>query len=285
MATMQFTDKFVAFVDILGFKQLVAAAESGTGMSLGELLEAAKKLGSAADREVFATHGPTICPASRYIRRDLGFQLIQISDCVIVSSEVSPAGVINLVNHCWKALIRLLQSGLMCRGYITRGSVFHTDSQIIGTGYQKAYEAEGHVTAFKRQADELGTPFVEVDPSVCDYVANSGDACVKEMFSRHVKDDGAVVAVFPFQRLSHSFIVAGVGSTFDPARERQSNDNMRRSLQTLKERVATFVDRSNPKAVSKAEHYQQALDAQLRVCDRVDEAIRQLSSPYPSGQG
>ena len=52
MATVEFTDKFVAFVDILGFKQLVAAAESGTGMSLGELLEVAKKLGSVADRPI-----------------------------------------------------------------------------------------------------------------------------------------------------------------------------------------------------------------------------------------
>ena len=244
MATVEFTDKFVAFVDILGFKQLVAAAESGTGMSLGELLEVAKKLGSVADREAITVDGPTICPASRHIRRDLDFQLIQISDCVIVSSEVSPAGVINLVNHCWKAVIRLLQSGLMCRGYITRGSVFHEGTQIIGTGYQKAYEAEGHVAAFKRHADERGTPFVEVDQSVCDYVADSGDECVKDMFHRHVKGDGAVVALFPFQRLSHSFMVGGFGSAFYPARERQSNDNMRRSLQMLKERVTSFVERS-----------------------------------------
>ena len=71
MATVEFTDKFVAFVDILGFKHLVAAAESGTGMSLGELLEVAKKLGSVADREAITVDGPTICPASRHIRRDL----------------------------------------------------------------------------------------------------------------------------------------------------------------------------------------------------------------------
>ena len=34
-----------------------------------------------------------------------------------------------------------------------------------------------------------------------------------------------------------------------------------------------LVDKSNPKAVIKAEHYIEALNAQLAVCDRTDEAI------------
>ena len=253
-------------------------------MPLAQLLEVVKKLGSPEDRAAIVAYGPTLCPASQYIQRDLDFRIIQISDCAVISSEVSPAGVINLVHHCWGAVIRLLQSGLMCRGYITRGLIFHTDTQVIGSGYQRAYEAEHQVAAFKRQADERGTPFVEVDRPVCDYVAQSGDGCVKEMFASHVKDDGAAVALFPFQKLSHSFIVGGFGSTFDADRERQSNDNMRQSLQTLKERVASFVDRSNASAVSKAEHYLTALDEQLRVCDKVDEAIRLLTSSYPSSR-
>lgn len=279
---MEFKDKFVAFVDVLGFKKLVEAAETGKGPSLDELLEVLKKLGSPDDRNAFVEYGPTICPNSHYIQRDLDFRLTQTSDCVIISSEISPAGVINLVNHCWKTVIRLLQIGLMCRGYITRGRLFHKDTQFVGSGYQEAYEKERQVAAFKREANEGGTPFVEVDRSVCDYVANCGDHCVREMFSRHVKDDGALVALFPFQRLSHSFTVGGFGQTFDARREKQSNDNMRRLLQTLKERVESFVDRSKPSAVRKAKHYLKALDDQLRICDKVDEVIAQLSARYPS---
>ena len=48
------------------------------------------------------------------------------------------------------------------------------------------------VSAFKRKADENGTPFVEIDPSVCHYIENGSDSCVKEMFSRYVKNDGVV---------------------------------------------------------------------------------------------
>ena len=213
MSDTEFKDKFVGFVDILGFKDLVKAAEAGTGMSLAELLEILNDLGAPEDQEHFKKYGPTTCPESTYVQRDLNFRLTQVTDCVFVSTEVSSAGVINLISHCWVAVMQLLLTkGIMCRGYITRGSIYHTDTQPIGSGYQEAYDKEKQVTAFKREADERGTPFVEVDPVVCDYVRDHGDRCVKEMFSRYVKGDGKVTALFPFQRLEHSFIIAGFGN-------------------------------------------------------------------------
>jgi hypothetical protein len=281
MNDTKFKDKFIGFVDILGFEKLVEAAEAGTGMPLTELIEALKEFGTPEDRQKFETYGPMTCPKSAYTQRNLDFRLTQISDCVIVSSEVSPAGVINLVNHCWGAVIKLLIKGIMCRGYITRGLVYHTDAQIIGSGYQEAYRNEAQVTAFKRKADERGTPFVEVDPVVCDYVRDHGDSCVKEMFSRYVKEDAKVTALFPFQRLEHSFIIAGFGHKFDPKKEKRSNRNTRLMIENLKKRVMAFVDQSNPNAVSKAEHYIAALDAQIEVCERTDEIIDMLSSPFP----
>jgi hypothetical protein len=275
----------ITFVDILGFKKLVEAAETGTGMPLSNLLEALKEFGTPEDRKTYEQYGPRVCPNSTYIHRDLDFRLTQISDCVIVSSEVSPAGVVNLVGHCWGAVIRLLTKGIMCRGYITRGPLYHTDDQIIGSGYQKAYGKESQVTAFKREANERGTPFVEVDSVVCDYVGNYGDSCVQEMFARYVKTDGEVTALFPFQRLAHSFIIAGFGHTFDPEQEKQSNQNVRLMITNLKERVMELVDPSNSSAVSKGEHYIAALNAQLKVCARTDEMIDMLCSPLPPRRG
>ncbi|MGH8280020.1 MAG: hypothetical protein ACRETQ_10740, partial [Gammaproteobacteria bacterium] len=130
---------------------------------------------------------------------------------------------------------------------------------------------------FKREADERGTPFVEVDPSVSGFVDANGDACVKKMFSRFVKKDGTTAALFPFQRLSHSFIIAGHGHTFDAERERRSNQNLRIMIHKLKERVESYVDKSNESAVRKATHYIIALDTQLAVCYKTDEVINQLS--------
>lgn len=286
MSDIEFKDKFIGYVDVLGWKEKVKAAEDGTGMSLAELLEVQKELGTPEHKSRIKKNGPKICPESVYVQRDLDFQLTQISDCVIVSNEISPAGVINLINHCWGAVIKLLTKGIMCRGYITRGSIYHTNgSDIIGSGYNEAVDKEDKVSAFKREADEKGTPFVEVDPSVCDYVRDHGDSCVKEMFSRYVKQDGSMTALFPFQRLQHSFIIAGtLGHKFDPEKERQSNENMRSMIKKMKESVMALVDQSQPNAVSKAEHYVAALNAQLEVCKHTDEMITMCGSSFPRRQ-
>lgn len=281
---MKFEDKFIAFIDILGFKSLVEAAENGKGLSLPKIMELLKKLGSKDDNHKFDQYGPTMCPNSSYLQRDLNFKVTQISDCVIVSSEVSPSGLINLISHCWGAVIQLLLKGIMCRGYITKGSIFHNESQVIGSGYQKAFSSEANVSAFKHEADERGTPFVEIDPVVCDYVKEASDSCVKKMFFRMVKEQDGTTALFPFQRLSHSFIIAGFGHKFNPQKEKESNQNMRQLLHDLKGRVMSYVDESNPIAVRKAHHYISALDAQLEVCKKTDEAIDHWCQPFPAGR-
>lgn len=272
----EFSDKFVAFIDVLGFKNLISESESGSGMPLSELLDLLKKLGTGNERERFDRSGAPWCPSAPRIEKNVDFRVTQISDCAIVSAEVSPAGVINLISHCWGAVIELMIIGIMCRGYIKRGLVFHTDTQILGSGYQDAYLAESKVSAFKREADERGTPYVEIDLEVTKYVDSQADPCVKEMFVRMIKRDGDTVVLFPFRRINHSFIFAGLGHTFDAARELAANEMVRKNIQRYKEKVKVFVDPSHRSAVAKATHYIDALDAQLRACDETDRVIRML---------
>lgn len=274
-----FSEKFVAFVDVLGFKNLVADSERGTGIPLPVLLELLKKLGSGKERAHFDKYGPTCCPMAPRIEKNLDFRVTQISDCLIASSEISPAGAINLISHCWGAVISLMAHGIMCRGYIKRGSVYHTDTQVIGSGYQDAYLAESKVSAFQREADERGTPYVEVDTAVANYIARQSDDCVKQMFNRMIKKDGDTVVLFPFQRLQHSFIVAGFGQKFDSEKELKSNQNLRNIIGNYKDKVMSFVDPSNARAVTKATHYIDALDAQLSTCDETDRMIHMLNLP------
>lgn len=277
-----FEDKFVAFIDVLGFKGLVESAEAGEGFSLANLLECLEKLGSREDEKNYARYGPTTCPQSRFLTKGLNFKITQISDCVIVSSEISPAGVINLVSHCWGAVMGLLTKGIMCRGYITKGSIYHQNSQVIGSGYQNAYGMESSVTAFSKDADERGTPFVQIDSVVCDYVRDATDKTVRDMFSRMVEIKNGTVALFPFKRLSHPLAIGGFGGKFDPAEERESNNTLRKGLISLKERVMSYVDPENEKAMKKAKHYIAALDRQLTGCDDTDKMIDDLCRPFPA---
>jgi hypothetical protein len=222
-----------------------------------------------------------VCPDSACLRRGLDFQFTQVSDCIVASAEVSPAGAINLIKQCWGAAIMLLTKGVMVRGYITRGTIHHQGTEFLGSGYHKAYERESGVTAFQREANEKGTPFVEIDPSVCSYVQGIKDRCVREMFDRFTRTEGGVAALFPFKVLSHSFMIGGA-VPFDLAKEKQSNDDLRQSLTRMKQQVMQYVDAGNESAVRKARHYLAALDAQILQCDETDEMIDVLCQPFPA---
>lgn len=283
MRTQEFQDKFISFVDVLGFKSMIEGAEQGMGRTLAEIKDILKDLEREKDKIFYEMYGPQICPRSSCLHKDLSFQVTQVSDCAIASAEVSPAGVINLVNYCWAATMTLLTKGVMVRGYITRGRIYHSGNAFMGSGYHHAYQREANVSAFKREADEKGTPFVEVDPAVCDYVQTQTDDCVRMMFARFVKVDGELTALFPFQSLSHSFAIGGFGAPpFDAAKEKANNDKVRTSLQRLKEKVLAYVDPANVSTMRKATHYVAALDEQLSICDQTDEAIDHLLQPFPA---
>ncbi|CCN16703.1 putative uncharacterized protein flags: fragment [Bordetella bronchiseptica MO211] len=280
IAKPQFKDKFIAFIDILGFKDMIENAEREEGRSIEEIQDLLTELEHRQNQEFYAAHGPQICPCSNRVEQGLDFEIAQVSDCAIVSAEISPAGVINLIHHCWGAATMLLTKGVMVRGYITRGLIYHQGSTFMGTGYHTAYQKEAGVTAFKKEAGEKGTPFVEVDPSVSSYITEQPDSCVREMFSRFVKRDGDMTVLFPFKNLSHSFAIGGFGMPkFDAAKEKRNNDTVRRNLNELKKRVRQYVDPSNEKAAAKVRHYIFALDEQLAICDQTDEFIDSLGRP------
>ena len=86
MAGYEPKDKFIGYVDILGYSQHRRAAEAGKGFKPEELFEAAKRLGTIHTRQEFA-QGPTTCPESKPINRDLDYEVTQVFDCVVISAE------------------------------------------------------------------------------------------------------------------------------------------------------------------------------------------------------
>lgn len=281
MSDLQPNEKFIAYVDILGFKSLVRASEEGQGLPLSELYEAPSLLGTEVDRKHFQEYGPTTCPEAPRLQKDMDFIITQASDCVIVSAEISPAGVINLIAHCWKANIKLLWKGLMCRGYIKQGKIYHTKDRQIGSGLNEAVERERQVEFFKTDADERGTPFIESDPEVVAYVKNQPDECVKKMFSRMVKTEGELTAVFPIQRLNHSFVIGGMGRSLDREKERYSLNAVRGWIDQMKKEVLRHVDPSDSNAVRRGNLCIRMLDAQRMECDKTEEMLDFLFTPFP----
>ncbi len=276
-AEPNFCDKFVAFVDILGFASKVAAAEGSSGAQLSDLLEICGELESKSHVQSIAAYGPIICPESRYASRNLDYRVTQISDCAIISTEVSPAGIINLVEHISQSIIGLLQHGVLVRGYVTRGSIFHDDRQFLGVGYQNALSGEKTVRAFRMSESDGATPFVEVDPNVVRYIREETDACVVEMFGRMAKVDSTqdVTVLFPFQQLTN---VVG-GNISEPEKCQRSLDIVRTWIDSYKEKLASQAPASDSMANQKSKYYMKILDNFLAECDQIENFLKIGTQP------
>ena len=277
----QLQDKFVAFVDILGFQSKVESLDTPEGLRLPDLLEYCSKLSQELHTKEIANHGPIICPESQYISRNLDYEATQVSDCTVISVEVSPAGIINLMQHVSACVYGLMTKGIMVRGYVTKGALYHKGNQIVGTGYQNAFEMEKHVRAFHFPLDKGSTPFVEIDPDVVKYVKEETDQCVREIFKRLTKKDGnEITVVFPFYRLSD---LAGQNIV--------DEEKCRRSLHVIREWIAEYLEQldlqspcSESDANQKSKYYRKFLKEQLEECDRIEEFLKLMKEPAVKGR-
>lgn len=278
MTEPRFATKVIAFIDILGFKQMVAKA---TDADLPELLALVGLLGKPLDIADFA-HGPLVCPASRHDHRYLDFSVTQVSDCVIVSAERTPAGVINLISYCDHIAVRLMQRGHLCRGSIVIGPIYHKGTAIIGEGYQRAYASEGAVTAFSTPGLDLsgGGPFIEVAPEVLRYIADETDDCVRKMFARITHSDSSTTAIYPFHAMAESHFTT-VDENFDPRKWHESISKWRALWIKQREDLARQSDASPPKVQAKFAHVVKGMD---HIIERADDRIRQLDHMLMTGR-
>lgn len=172
MLKVNFEDRAVAFIDVLGFRNIVHAAGQGGSAhteleTLIELLETAvPNLDGTVDHKV---------------PKDLIPKHIYVSDSIILSAPLtspqvhSYRGLSVLVMRVIQISHLLLSKGYLLRGGISVGSVWQTDSNIVGPAYQEAYQIETKTLA----------PRVELSPDAKSYwistEGNSNRMCVDYM--------------------------------------------------------------------------------------------------------
>jgi hypothetical protein len=139
MQNIKFENRAVAFIDVLGFKSVVDVAVKDD-----EKLCELKELIGVLQRAVPNLDG-TVDPC---VPRDLIPKHIYISDSIVLSapleSDKQPSyrGLSTLVMRVIQISHILLSKGYLIRGGISVGQVWHTDSNIVGTAYQEAYQIE-----------------------------------------------------------------------------------------------------------------------------------------------
>lgn len=139
MHKINFEERAVAFIDVLGFGSIVDQANQNP-KHLKELEELIDLLNSA----VFSLNGLV----DNHISKELIPKHIYISDSIILSAPLTSKKMANynglsiLVMRVIQITHMLLNKGYLIRGGISIGNVWHTESNIVGVAYQEAYKIE-----------------------------------------------------------------------------------------------------------------------------------------------
>lgn len=149
MTTIKFSTRAVAFLDILGFKDLVKAAdESEKGRR--RLSWLMRRIGSNAPLNRLAN--PTV-PVH------LPPRSIEISDSIVLSTPLTHPdyswyqGLQIVILRCSQIAAILLEEGYLLTGAIAVGSMQHTSRNVIGVAYQEAFARQQTVSSRSRRND------------------------------------------------------------------------------------------------------------------------------------
>jgi hypothetical protein len=168
-----YCERYVAFVDILGFSDIVRNSERSPhqAMALVRVLERirARSLGGAAD-DLFGDD----------------FKVQSFSDTIVLSEKVTETGLKWLLYSVADLTLDLLAQGILTRGGITKGLMYHSEGVAFGPAFLSAYYLESTIAKYPR---------VVVDRSVhIDYRARNRDRWETGEFAPRLMhaDDGPV---------------------------------------------------------------------------------------------
>lgn len=146
-----YQERAVAFVDILGFGNLVKRADQNSSLRTA-IVDALRRIRSVAPPQDSNT--------------DLRVQ--NFSDSLIMSATGDANGFWHLALTLDLLAFKLLDLGLLVRGGVTFGGIHHDDEIVFGVGVNEAYRLESLVAKypriiFSREAISRANSFTNLD--------------------------------------------------------------------------------------------------------------------------
>jgi hypothetical protein len=129
-----YTERYCAFIDILGFRGLIDDLERGKA-TVGEIYNVLSAIHAQPN-------------ALRRQEADLRSQ--SISDAVALSAACNAAGLDAICTATEELSRRLLRSGYFARGGIAKGRLYHDQNTVFGPALVEAYRLESQVAKFPR---------------------------------------------------------------------------------------------------------------------------------------
>lgn len=125
---MDYEDRLVLFVDILGFKKIIERSANDPA-EVERVIMAIRRLNEIGSDELFESK-----------------QVTQFSDCLVLSYRVEErSSVFEMIAEVGYALVGLVEMGFLLRGGISVGKLLHTNELVFGPALVRAYELESKV--------------------------------------------------------------------------------------------------------------------------------------------
>jgi hypothetical protein len=131
-----YQDRYCAFVDILGFRQLIER--------LGNDASQFEALRNLLMRVHGTHHGNPI------EKSDTNFRAQSISDAVAISTDPTQDGLADIFRALQSLAVDLLVEGYFVRGAVVRAPLYHDDRMVFGTALIQAYGFESEVEKYPR---------------------------------------------------------------------------------------------------------------------------------------
>lgn len=147
---IQYDKKIVAFIDILGFKNIIENTENDRKnldklyLMYREIIDSVNKLNEA---KTMLKNRETI-NFSDYLLAISECEITLVSDSIFIS--INPEGYDELMKMLRSFQFRMSHDGYFLRGGITFGDVIHKSEMIFGPAVVKAYELESHHADYPR---------------------------------------------------------------------------------------------------------------------------------------
>jgi len=142
MGEINFSQCAVAFLDILGFRAFIKAAEKPGSKQFTQFCRLQDVITQQLEISTDDLRKERLFP------RNVELKVIAISDSFVLSAPIdndkypSYSGLVAVAVKTIQLAHQLLNMGFLMRGGIAIDSVYRTPTNIFGTGYQDAYENE-----------------------------------------------------------------------------------------------------------------------------------------------
>jgi len=147
----KYEDRYVAFIDILGFKELIASSVRGSSeVSTSMIFNALNIRHESIENNFF-----NLLDRKPPIENELDFKVHSFSDCVVASCKATPLGLVLLLFFCWQISSDWLSKSFLSRGGLARGNLIHKTNEggaalIFGPAFNQAYKIESEIADLPR---------------------------------------------------------------------------------------------------------------------------------------